>query len=34
MVLSNCGAAVVSLNVKGKKGGFSDIVLGYDDPLR
>ena len=32
LVLSNCGAAVVSLNIKDRNGVLADIVLGYDDP--
>jgi len=32
LVLSNCGAAVVSLNIKDRKGVLADVVLGYDDP--
>lgn len=30
LIVSDCGAAVVSLFVKDKKGFFSDIVLGYE----
>jgi aldose 1-epimerase len=33
LIVSNCGAAVVSLYVRDKNGNFSDIVLGYDDPV-
>lgn len=32
LVLSNCGAALVSLYVKDKQDSFADIVLGYDEP--
>lgn len=32
LILSNYGAAVVSLFVKDKNGRFDDVVLGYDDP--
>ncbi len=32
LIVSNCGAAVVSLYVKDKDANFSDIVLGYEDP--
>lgn len=32
LVVSNCGAAVVSLFVKDRRGLFSDVVLGYDTP--
>lgn len=32
LVVSDCGAAVVSLFVKDKEGNFSDIVLGYESP--
>jgi aldose 1-epimerase len=32
LVVSNLGAAVVSLFVKDKSGNFCDIVLGYDNP--
>jgi aldose 1-epimerase len=32
LVVSNAGAAVVSVFVKGKDGNFYDIVLGYDNP--
>lgn len=30
LIVSNCGAAVVSLFVKDKQGVFADVVLGYD----
>lgn len=33
LIVSNCGAAVVSLFVKDADGCFADIVLGYEDPL-
>ncbi|MES2645426.1 MAG: aldose epimerase family protein [Bacteroidota bacterium] len=32
LIVSNCGAAVVSLFVKDRQGVFSDIVLGYEEP--
>jgi aldose 1-epimerase len=32
LIVSNCGAAVLSLFVKDKNGVLADVVLGYEDP--